>query len=735
MQLLIILLIKGVTNMKNNNRILLIVLAIGILTASVMAGQRVITEGNNKTVDVVLEYREFEELAKQSAESLQWWFEELKGQGARYVAIQEENLFSLQRDGKPIKLEMGGNLIKEVNWKEEYPQHLVEYIDKYGIGDHDVVAITDSKETYDFIAAGLTKRYPLDRFKLIEGSQENVVIIKGTIKDALFIQGINSLDVEGKVFRTETRLTSSKLTRLSLGIDPEKVNLIKASGLEVMPRPYNYQGWIDEKFLAATLEEYEGYGIVPEVFIFDGDRVLGYPGLLNETAEYMRENNIKVALIENSVQREHLKQEGLIQLTEALDYNAVRVFSIWEYIQERFKYYGYEGAEEIENTLYRAVTERNIRMIFFKPFKLDKTLYVTDIVEYQKLFDRFKSRISEHGMQLGASSALNPVRVRVRYMLLMAYGIVAAALLLLRSLIKLNKKHEMILLALGILGTTGVLFVMPALGEKVLALVAGIVFASLGIVYFFKQCKVYIDNQENYSTFGKRALIATKDLVLSILIAGIGALFIASILSDIRFLLELDIFRGVKISQLLPMAIYILLYLAYFGYNRKDKNTGPELRLSEIKQLLVENIKFIHIIIGVVIAIAGIIYISRTGHETNIQPTSIEIMLRNLLEERLMARPRNKEFMIGFPALFVGFYCAQRGYKKLVLLCGLAGTVALASMINTFSHLRTPLYLSTLRTIYAAGIGLVIGIIGIVVLDALVNMINKYTKNSGITIK
>jgi len=718
-----------------NNRILFILLAIGILAATVMAGQRAITEGQNKTVDVVLEYREFEELAKQSEESLQWWFKELKAQGVRYVAIQEENLFSLQRDGKPLKIEMGSNLIKEVNWKEEYPQQLVEYIEKNGIGDYDVIAITDSNETYDFISQGLTKRYPQEGFQLIEGSQEKVVILKGTIKDALFSQGINSLDVEGKVFRTETRLTSSKLTRLSLGVDPEKVRLIKASGLEVMPRPYNYQGWIDEKFLTATFEEYKDYGIVPEVFIFDGDRVLGYPGLLNETAEYMRENNIKVALIENSVQREHLKQEGLVQLTEALEYNAVRVFSVWEFIQERFKYFGYEGAEEIENTLYRAVTERNIRMIFFKPFKQDKTLYVTDFAEYQKMFERFKARISEHGMQLGASSTLNPVRVRVRYMLLMSYGIVAAALLLLKSMIKLNKKYEMILLALGIIGVTAVVFIIPALGEKLLALAAGIIFASLGIVYFFKRCRSYLDRKEGCSNLGKSIFIATKDFILSILIAGIGALFIASILSDIKFLLELDIFRGVKISQILPMLVYILVYLAYFGYARKDNNIGTQLRLSEIKQLLLENIKLIHIFLGAVIAIAGVIYISRTGHETNIQPSNVEIMLRNVLEERLLARPRNKEFMIGFPALIVGFYCAQRGFKKLMLLCGLAGTVGLASMINTFSHLRTPLYLSTLRTIYAAGIGLVIGIIGIVVLDALVKSINKYTKNSGITIK
>lgn len=712
--------------MIKNNRVLLIILALGILMAGVMAGQRSLAEANNKTVDFVLEYREFEEMAKQSDKELSWWLQELKALGVRHVAIQEENLYSLQRDGESVKIEMGRNMMNEVNWRKEYPEQLVSHIEVNGIGDYDVVAVTSSPETFDFISKGLTSRYPQDRFELLEGDEISAVIIHGTVNDALFSQAINSVDEDGKVFRAETRLQSSKLTRLSLGIDPDKVKLIKDAGLKVMPRPYNYQGWIDEQFLQTTLQQYEAYDIVPEVFIFDGDRVLGYPELIGETVDYMRDNNIKLGMIEDSVQREHLKQTGLIELAEYLDYNAVRIFSVWEFIQERFKYYGYEGAEEIENTLYRAVTERNIRLVYFKPFKWNKTAYVTDILEYQKMFQRFEGRIAEHGMALGASSTLAPNRIRVRYMLLMAYGLVAAGLLLLKVFIRLNKKHEMILLALGIIGVTGALFVMPSLAQKVLALAAGIIFASLGIVYYFSRSKHYVDNTRVNMSLTRKILLATKDMMISLLIAGIGALFIASILSDIRYLLEIDIFRGVKLSQLVPMVSYVLIYLAYFGYDRRDSSKEPELRLAEIKKLLVENIKLIHVIIGSVIVVAGVIYISRTGHETNIQPTSLEIMLRNLLEERLMARPRNKEFLIGFPALIIGFYFAQKGFKQLVFITGLAATVGLASMINTFSHLRTPLYLSIIRSVYAAGIGLVIGVIGIVALDALFNLVNKY---------
>jgi hypothetical protein len=114
---------------------------------------------------------------------------------------------------------------------------------------------------------------------------------------------------------------------------------------------------------------------------------------------------------------------------------------------------------------------------------------------------------------------------------------------------------------------------------------------------------------------------------------------------------------------------------------------------------------------------AGYIYIARTGHETNIQPSTFEMITRNLLEVKLLARPRTKEFLIAFPAIIVAVYAARNRYKTILFLAGLAVIIGQTSIVNTFSHLRTPMYLSLIRTVYALGFGIVLGIGYVVVLE------------------
>ena len=47
----------------------------------------------------------------------------------------------------------------------------------------------------------------------------------------------------------------------------------------------------------------------------------------------------------------------------------------------------------------------------------------------------------------------------------------------------------------------------------------------------------------------------------------------------------------------------------------------------------------------------------------------------------------------------------------------LAGAIGTSSVINTFSHIRTPIYLSFARTVIALGFGIVIGCVLVLVCD------------------
>ncbi len=716
----------------NKNKIIIGVLIISFLVTTFTLAGRISVESKNRSVDVVLDYNEFKELAEESDNPLTWWFQQFKGMGIQYVGLREETIGTLIEAGKPLKIEMAGNIITEVNWRENYPSKLVEYLDETeDISEFDAVIITDSEEVYNFISERLLSRYDEGLFKLIENENLFSIVLKGTEEEALYAQERN-VDRVGRAFLTKQRLVSSKLTRLGLGLDPEKVKLIQDSGLQVMARPYQYEGWESEKLVFATFNEYKEYNIKPSVFVFDGDHVFGFPDHVHITKRYMEENGVKIGLIERSIQREYIKQSGINELIKALDYQATGVFSMPEFIQLRFAHYHYTGAEEIENTLYRAVTERNMRLIYFRPFKINKFKYVTDINEYEKMFQRFDTRLAKHGMVLGESSHIPPKKVGVLPQILMGWGVVAAGILLIDALFKMGLKFKLLLLALGGAFVGAVIIVKPTLAGNVLAIMAAIIFASLSMVYFISRCFSYYQQDFNEKIF-KKIGRSVKDLLTASLISLVGAIYVASILADIEYFIAMNVYRGVKVSQLIPIVVFVIAYLCYFGYKRKTEDKGIGLRPNDLINLLMEDIKVLYVFIGGVILVVGYIYIARTGHATDLQASSLEMLVRNKLGELLLARPRTKEFLIAFPVLMLGFYAAQKyKYKVLIFATGLVAVMGQTSIINTFSHFRTPVYLSVVRTVYSLGLGIIMGIIYVVLFEVVIKLLSHMIKKLNI---
>ena len=49
----------------------------------------------------------------------------------------------------------------------------------------------------------------------------------------------------------------------------------------------------------------------------------------------------------------------------------------------------------------------------------------------------------------------------------------------------------------------------------------------------------------------------------------------------------------------------------------------------------------------------------------------------------------------------------------------LVSAIGTSSVINTFSHLRTPIYLSFARTVIALGFGIAIGCVAVIIIDLL----------------
>ncbi|MEN1759134.1 DUF5693 family protein [Anoxynatronum sibiricum] len=689
-------------------KILIVCIIVSILAGGLSLVSRVKAEAQLNQVDIYVDYFEVNELARQSEYSTAWWLDYFRQLGATHAVLEEESLGLLRQALKPLRVDVGQDILKEWNWQKTTPSALAAYHETVGIRDYDVIIMTEEEPLYQQIAAGLHSRYDADRFSLQPGDDGSVIIIHGTIEDAVYNPPADLTDFEGQNYFRERRLHSSQLTRLGLGFDQDKISTIQQAGLQVMPRPFSYGDWGGEAYLRGYLDDLTTYGMIPDILFFGGKQL---PGAADESlsllTSFMNQQGIRAGLVETSFQREHLEQEGIETLTESLEYQAVRVFNVWPFVQERYRFYHYDGAEEIENTLYRAVTERNIRMIYFKPFKESTTVYVTDPEEYAAIFQRFETRIARHGLSLGKASTFPQTHPSLALQSLMALGVAAAAVLLLRKLFPLSDRVGVILFMMGIVPLIVLLFWRTGWGEKLTAMAAAIFFPSLGMDHCCRQMWKWHQQKKRFSY-----LQSMKEGVMLLmqvsLISSIGALLVAALLSDVRYLLEMDIFRGVKISQLIPIAFYGLIFLHYFGYLRsEDRLSEPGIRPTEIRALLMENIKVFYVAAMGFLLVAGYIYIARTGHEGNLQPMEIEMIIRNILEESLLVRPRTKEFTVAFPALLLGAYLASLRYKSLIFLAGLAAVIGQTSIVNTFSHLRTPVLISVIRTAYslAAGIG------------------------------
>ncbi len=702
---------------------LVILVLIGLLSSFILSFNRVNVESANKNIDFVLSFEQIEELSEQSSEDLEYWLKGFKGLGVSSAALIEESFESMVKEEKPLKAEIVEVLKQDIRWKEKHSKELVEYLEQDKIDKHDLVVVTTSKELYQFIKKGLDERYSSKKYVSRESEDEYSFVLDGTIKEALYTQNNILVDNEDKVYSREKNLAGSTIMKLGIGYDQEKIDLIKESGLDVVLRPLNYvTSWTGKKYVETSLNQYEELGLNPKYMIFTGKQILGYPKNVNLVKDFINKNDMKVALIESPVQRQHIEQKGIDKLTKNLDYKAIRLFSIPEYVQERYKFNNYEGAEEIENTLYRAVTERNIRVIYFNPFRLDKERYLTDFSEYEKTFKSFEERIAKHNMTIGQAEAMKPNHINIVLKMLLGFGILGGAMILLEELFKLNKRFKSLIMIMGALGIIGTSIAIPNLSNAIFAMGAAVVFPSLSMVYFCKKLKEYYNNK-NDKSIKNTILVGIKQLVIMTLISGIGSIFVASILSDIEFLLEMQIFRGVKLVQLLPIVVYLIAFIGYFGYKKQKSSVDNKINKLEIQEMFLDNIKILYAIIAGVILYVGYIYLARTGHETDVQPSDLEIMFRNFLELKLIARPRIKEFLLAFPAVILAVDFVFNKQKLGIFIAGLVIALGQTSVVNTFSHLRTPMYVSSLRLIYGLIAGIVIGVVYLLLMKLAIKII------------
>jgi hypothetical protein len=167
---------------------------------------------------------------------------------------------------------------------------------------------------------------------------------------------------------------------------------------------------------------------------------------------------------------------------------------------------------------------------------------------------------------------------------------------------------------------------------------------------------------------------------------------------------EIDRFAGVKAVIVVPPVLAFLLYV----YTRRFGNEPPAPQSSVLAPVRVYQLAILGVLAGI-----AFIYIARSGNQSDIAPSAFELALRSNLTALLGVRPRFKEFAIGFPLMMLLPVLRLEHRRLTGWLFAIGIAVGTSDIVDTFSHLHTPLVASLTRVVNGAVLGIAIGVAAI----------------------
>lgn len=650
------------------NRVLLAMMLIGLIAALMINWQRHMVEENSSRVELVMDYEDIMELAHTEGESAESLFQQFKEAGITTLAVYDTTLEKLHKDGKLTVL-AGVDVLE----KNKGLQKTVSPAKVYIFASPVVTA----DDTYTEVKSDLIRRLGAERVREVPDANYRILEVDGNYE---------------------------KLIKWNLGLSRQEIREAAGKGFFVMLRPTNFTK-VEPDDVHSVFERSAGIDNVSGL-MFVGDEVLGYPDLLPLTADSMKKRDMTLGLIEHPLQLQFLRQEGLTQLAVLLNYQAARVYVIPKDEQPKLK---------IDEAIQRWVVtdqERNIRINLLR--KYDKAEGNRTVIETNLDYvTGIKEGLLEKGFVLGKASTFPAYFPSPLLLALVILAATAAGVLYLTQVFPFPARYQYILLA-----CLGAVLIFPVfkgsgtLVRQMAALASAILVPALAMTW---QLDRWRKRQTNGPvSLGRIVLDGAVSLTLTVLLSLVGGMYVASLLGDVRFLLEMEIFRGVKATFILPLVLITLTYLTRFPL------VGPPIRStrdiwSQTIQFLNYPVQIKTLLAAGVAAVVAWVFIGRSGHTAGVPVPAIELKLRAFLEQTMYARPREKEFLIGHPAFMVAVMAVyQRWPQGLHYVLVLLATIAQGSLVETFAHLRTPVFMSFVRALDGLAVGVVFGALAVI---------------------
>ena len=653
------------------NRVLLFFIILGLVASLVIVWQRHKVEIANSSVELVMDYEDLQELARIEGVDSKQLMQQFRQAGISSVAVYDVTLKTLHESGR-IAVIPGAELLHQSRTGLVNDPQWLKWLAEGKISA-DSVYITGAAAQFTELLPDLQRRFS-DRVTELSGGQQPVIAIKGS---------------------------HEKLIKVELGISSAEVREAAAQGFYVILRPVNYPQ-VKAEDISAFFSRISGVDAVSAI-IFTGNEALGYPNLTEQTLKSIKQHNLTVGLIEHPVQLQFYNQAGLLPMVPELDYKVARVYSIPKDEQPKLL---------INAAAHRwalSDQERNIRINLMRRY--DKPVTPMSLIDTNLLYVKeAKQRIEAKGFSIGKAGVFDPYYPNKWLLALAAAGVNAAGVLFLTQIHPLTGRIQYSLFAvLAVLFAAPILMGGGTLVRQAAALGAAVLFPVLAMTW---QLDRWRHSEHDSKQWILRLLRdGLGGIVITFAVSIGGGLFLAALLGDIRFLLEIEIFRGVKLTFILPLVLIGIVYLTRFNLfePQDDRDAGRILR--QVVNLLNYPVSIKVLMLFGIAAVGAWIFIGRSGHTAGVPVPAWEIKLRSFLEHVMYARPREKEFLIGHPAFMLAALASIRQWPRLLhFLLVIAATIGMSTLVETFAHLRTPVLMSLIRGIDGLWLGALIGL-------------------------
>lgn len=703
------------------NRILAAVVALGLAFSAILTLQRFDREADYKTYEVNMYYSELEKVASQEGKSMDSLLEDMKDTGITNMLIKEDTIQSL---------------------KQNPAINLSTRMDGYDL----IIESADSNLVKRIYKSFMSVKKE-DRSVTLE--DENTIRVEGTSLD--YIEGqVLTVGSYGQKNATATVWSGSMLETVGLGYDKDAIELSKKHGFGVALSPNYYADFESaDKSVDEFFKTLDGNQIEPSHIIFSGNQVLGYDYIemkkmqdeatkagnkkfvyppLEKFAKGLEDRDMAIAMIESSSQGGYLKTDGMMDLLKLMDFDAVGSYLTWDFVTNKYDYEIplHHNGEEIANIMFRGITTRNIRVISIKPFVKDGR-FIADPQAYKNVLDNIKGRLSILGIAPGRLKTMEFFNPNKLLRIPVAMGIIAAWLMIIDNLFVIKKKKTLYnLLTIGALVSAGLIAsgIMSGIVEKGFALIGAMTFSSLSGCWLISKLRK-IDREVLYCSKLKAFFKSEMITIAAILITLGSVLFEVAMLTHSRYLLGVDTFAGVKISQMVPMVIIVLMYVSYFGYKRDPNKEITGITAGDTLRFANDTIKIWQVLAIGIFGAVLMIFMARSGN-TAPEPSAAEVLMRNFFEFIFPARPRTKAIFVGFPFTVIMLYLAHTGRNhKMNIAFIILSSIGLVNTVNTFSHTKAALTVSLFRTGAELLVGTIVAVVAIFAIEIILHMYAK----------